>query len=269
VLTGFLFCAHRWNTLEMALSGDAWIDWRRRAQALIPRDAAAEEFSVSRLFAATYPDAVSLAEVIGALRWRRLAAGGPDQQRAFAAEIGRRLGLPDYYPTVINDPVAHWIEQDCWQPPSLPNTDYRSLKTFGGSTYLKPARDSEEKRGTAAYWYAKHRRGGDGMLHHRTLNPVIIRDWSAKMQLFAGAIQLTASTRFETRRIPNVKDLTRLSTTEYLRPQPASSAYLDTAIEPVSWARRVGPRPETGARPRLPRERPAYRYHLGERARSR
>jgi hypothetical protein len=109
------------------------------------------------------------------------------------------------------------------------------------------------------------------MLHHRTLNPVIIRDWSAKTQLLAGALELTASTRFETRQLLNVKDLSRLSTTEDLRPQLASSAYLDTATEPASWPHRDGPRPETGARPRLPREKPTYHqtYHPGERAGSR
>jgi hypothetical protein len=33
------------------------------------------------------------------------------------------------------DPIAHWIEQDCRQPPSLPNNDYHSLKNFGGKTF--------------------------------------------------------------------------------------------------------------------------------------
>jgi hypothetical protein len=37
------------------------------------------------------------------------------------------------------------------------------------------------------------------MLHHRTLNPVVIRDWSVKMEVFTSAIALTASTSVESR----------------------------------------------------------------------
>jgi hypothetical protein len=28
----------------------------------------------------------------------------------FAAEIGRRLGLGEYYPKLTKDPIARWIE---------------------------------------------------------------------------------------------------------------------------------------------------------------
>jgi hypothetical protein len=129
VLTGFLICAHRWNftDVDTVVDSDAWHQWDRRALLLIPVDTENETFSASRLFAATYPEAIAVAELVGSLRWRRLAAGGPDDQRAFAAEIGRRLGQHDYRPLAFRDPIAHWMEEDCWQPPSLPHTDYRSL----------------------------------------------------------------------------------------------------------------------------------------------
>jgi hypothetical protein len=254
VLTGFLICAHRWNFTEIAFEGDAWLEWTRRAEVLIPPGTETDTFSTSRLFAAAYPEAVSLAEVIGSLRWRRLATGGPDDQRAFAAEIGRRLGLRDYFPTLTQDPIAHWIEQDCWQPPSLPGNDYCALRTFAGPTFVKPAKDCDNKRREAAYWFTqKHRRGGDALLHHRILNPIVIRDWSVKMQLFTGALHVSSETSFETRR---KVDVTEAHRTEYLRPEPASSTYLDTAVEPVDWPQRPGRRPPVGARPMLPSERP-------------
>ncbi|MFE2754011.1 hypothetical protein ACFXGA_18635 [Actinosynnema sp. NPDC059335] len=258
VLTGFLICAHRWNFTEIAYDGDAWLDWTRRAELLVPPGTETDTFSTSRLFAATYPEAVAVAELVGPLRWRRLAAGGPDDQRAFAAEIGRRLGLRDYQPTLTQDPIAHWIEQDCHQPPSLPNNDYRSLRTFGGTTFVKPARDSDNKRHLAAYWFAqKHRRGGDAMLHHRALNPVVIRDWSHKKELFTGALVTSLETSFETRRKADVDALVEHSSC-YLRPEPVPSSYLDTAKEPVGWSLRTGPRPPVGARPALPGERPKH-----------
>jgi hypothetical protein len=87
-----------------------------------------------------------------------------------------RLGQPDYRPGIVNDPIAHWIDQDCWRPPSLPSNDYRSLRTFAGHNFRKPHKNSDETRFTSAHWFALHRRGGDTMLHHRTLAPVILRD---------------------------------------------------------------------------------------------
>jgi hypothetical protein len=129
------------------------------------------------------------------LRWRRLAAGGPDDQAALATEIGRRLGQPDYRPPPLRDPIAHWIEQDCGQPPSLAGTDYRSLRTFGGATFRKPTKGSDQKRRTSALWFSRHHRGGGGaMLHHRTLTPVIPRDWATKLEMFTSALALTANT---------------------------------------------------------------------------
>ncbi|MEU3624864.1 hypothetical protein BS329_18105 [Amycolatopsis coloradensis] len=100
--------------------------WRRRTDALVPPGTETDTFSASRVFAVVYPETVTLAEVIGSLRWRRLAAGGTDGQTLFAAEIGRRLGDPDYRPLAVQDPIAHWMEQDCWRPPSPPNTTYRA-----------------------------------------------------------------------------------------------------------------------------------------------
>lgn len=249
VLTGFLICAHRWNFADLAFPGDAWIEWRRRAELLIPPGTESDTFSTSRLFACTYPEAVALAELIGSLPWRRLVAAGPDGQRAFAIEIGRRLGVQDYRPAVIKDAVAHWMEQDCWRPPSPPNTDYRSLRTFGGPTFRKPSQDSDTKRRESALWFSRHRRGGDAILRHRTLNPVVVRDWSHKTEVFNVAVERTAHTYVDPRRHRTVKDLTALATTDWVRPDPISSTWLNTATEPLDWQRRTGPRPSTGGQP--------------------
>ncbi|WP_232534137.1 hypothetical protein [Plantactinospora sp. KBS50] len=95
-------------------------------------------FSTSRLFAATYPEAIKIAALVGSLHWRRQAAGDPDGQRRFAAEICRRLGQPDYRPKVSKDSIAHWIDDDCWRPPTLPPTTYRTLPGFGNPTISNP-----------------------------------------------------------------------------------------------------------------------------------
>ncbi len=250
VLTGFLICAHRWNRTETATPVHARQHWVRRTDLLIPPGTELDTFSQSRLFAATYPEAVGIADLIGSLRWRRLAAGGPDDQRRFTAEIGRRLGLRDYYPTLIKDPIAHWIEQDCWRPPSLPGGDYRSPRTFGGATFRRPVKDAEQKRRVAADRFViKNRCGGDAILHHRSLKPIVIRDWSTRMELFSGALNASASTSIEAWRGVNGAEQHR---TEYLRPEPAPSDYLDTAVEPVAWPQPERPRPPRSARPLPP-----------------
>jgi hypothetical protein len=266
VLTGFLICAHHWNYTEIASEGDVWLDWRRRVELLIPPGTETETFTASRLFATTYPEAVALAELIGSLRWRRLAAGGPHDQALFADLIGKRLGWRDYRPSVTKDPIAHWIEDDCWRPPSLPNHDFRSLRTFGGPVgYRKPEKNAETKRRTSAEWFACHHRGGDAMLHHRTLNPVVIRDWSVKMEMFTSAVALTATTSIESRKALNIarpntpKEAAQLAFIDWFRPHPQPSRYLALAFDPVPWPKReAGRRPPTGARPSLPSEKRAY-----------
>jgi hypothetical protein len=216
--------------------------------------------------AATYPEAVLLAEVIGSLRWRRLAAGGPDDQARFTAEVAERLNLRDYRPTVLKDPISHWIEADCWNPPSLPDHTFNSLKTFCGPVgFRKSANNADGKRGTSALWFSRHRRGGDAMLHHRTLNPVVIRDWSTKMEMFTSALALTADTSTASHKSLNLDrprspaEFTAYARTHWFRPQQRPSDWLDNATEPVAWAEREsGQRPATGGRPALPGEKRLY-----------
>lgn len=260
VLTSFLICAHRWNftDVETVNASNAWHTWDRRADLLIPPGTEDESFSASRLFAATYPEAIAVAELVGSLLWRRLAASGPDDQAVFAAEIGRRLGQPDYKPVARKDPIAHWIEQDCWQPPSLPHADFRSLRTFGGATFRKPTKDSDAKRRISALWFSRHHRGGDAMLHHRLLTPVVLRDWATKLEMFSSALALTANTKARADRSLTIKEQTAWAFSEWVRPEPAPSPYLDTAAEPVRWPERDGPRRSPDTRPMLPHEHRDY-----------
>ncbi|MGH3860942.1 hypothetical protein [Actinokineospora sp.] len=155
---------------------------------------------------------------------------------------------------MVKDPIAHWMEQGCRQPSSLPNTDYRSLRTFGGHTFRKPAQDSDNKRRHSAHWFGLHHRGGDMMPHHRTLNPVVIRDWSRKMEQFASALEISANTTTKPPEWRGIKEFNTWSSSEWVSPEPALSPYLTTAVEPVNWPQRPGPCPPTAARPMLSHE---------------
>lgn len=187
VLTGFLICGHRWDQ-EPDSDDDARSSWRRRTDLLIPAGTEDTTFSASRLFAATYPEAVSIAALIASRHWRRQAAGGPDGQRRFAAEIGRRLGDPTYRPRITRDPIAHWIEQDCWQPPSLPKTIYRTARGSGSASTPKTNPQSDDRHRRSVTWFARNRQAGRVILYHRHIGPVLVRDWSTRMDLFTGTV---------------------------------------------------------------------------------
>ena len=178
-----------------------------------------------------------------------MAAGDPAMQQRFVAEIGRRLGQPGYRPQVVHDSIAHWIEQDCRRPPSLPLHDYRSQRTFGGASYRKPDQRNKEARFTSAAWFAQHRCGGDAMLHHRSLAPAILRDWAQPNVLFESAISATATVHDV-----GIDHGTRATgfaarSFDYTRPHRAPTDYLDTAVEPAPWSERAEPRQLSTPRP--------------------
>ena len=72
-------CGHIWDDLV-----DDWFEttsrWTHRGHALISFGLETDEFSAARLFAAVYPEAVDLAQLIASPAWRSLAAGDADQQ---------------------------------------------------------------------------------------------------------------------------------------------------------------------------------------------
>jgi hypothetical protein len=234
VLTGFLICGHRWDQQpDPTTDLDARHAWRTRIDTLIPPGTEQSTFSTSRLFAATYPEAVKLAALVGSLHWRRQAAGDPDGQRRFAAEIGRRLGQPDYQPKVGKDPIAHWIDDDCWRPPSLPPTTYRTLPGFGNPTITKPHQHSIHRHHRSAHWFARNRRGGRVILYHRHIGPVLARDWARKMEQFVGTVEASA----ETRTVNDIgsQEPNPSSIADYIRPTAVKSDYLDGVVSPGAW----------------------------------
>ncbi|MEU6745199.1 hypothetical protein ABZ914_03115 [Spirillospora sp. NPDC046719] len=91
-----------------------------RTMICIPPETEQNTFTAAKLFAAIYPDAINIAELIASPTWRELAAGDDDQLSLFCAAIGDRIGVPDYQPQHNLDPIGHWIAEDCWQAPSSP-----------------------------------------------------------------------------------------------------------------------------------------------------
>ncbi|WP_139333429.1 hypothetical protein [Mycobacterium sp. SP-6446] len=111
------------------------------------------------------------------------------------------------------------MDQDSWRPPSLPIHDYRSQRTFGGPSHPKPDQRTDKARLISAAWFAQHRRGGHTMLHHRSLAPVIQRDWSPPNVLFESALNATATVSQ-----PDADPDTdrTIGSFDYIRPGPAN-----------------------------------------------
>ena len=91
VLTGLLICGHLWTDQPGDWPGP-WQRWTRRAEILIPPGAESSQFSASRIFAAAYPEAVTLASLLASPAWRSLPrlAQPPRRRPRPAAALHRR-----------------------------------------------------------------------------------------------------------------------------------------------------------------------------------
>jgi hypothetical protein len=120
-----MICAHRWGHPDPT-SGEELhrVLWTTRSFILIPKDSELHTFSASKLFACLYPEAVTLAPVIASPEWRRRAAGDDRELGQFVTEVRRRLRDSEYQPRGEQDPIAHWIESDCWRSPATPSTNF-------------------------------------------------------------------------------------------------------------------------------------------------
>jgi len=86
---------------------------------------------------------------------------------------------------------------DCWRPPSRPDRTFPDTLRHGAIHPPKVSAHSRERHNRSAQWFARTRRGGGAILHHRHIRPVLIRKWSPKMDGIAGTIwasQTTSST---------------------------------------------------------------------------
>jgi len=120
VLTGFLICGHLWTDWPGEWSAP-WQRWTRRVEILIPPGCESTQFSAARIFAAAYPEAVTLFSLTASPAWRSLAAGGLAQQQQFITAIGQRLGRPGYQPAPAMDGIAAtiWASQTVLPPDRL------------------------------------------------------------------------------------------------------------------------------------------------------
>ncbi|WP_204903185.1 TniQ family protein [Mycobacterium kansasii] len=193
VLTGFLICGHLWANPQRP-NADACRRWTRRTDLLIPPGAELRTFTASRLFAAVYPEAVSLAAIIASPLWRQRASGDAAGRREFLAEAARRLGGAADEHDPGNQASIHWMLYDSHHPPSRPKKTLPDTRDHGAMRRPRPSPLSQQRTDRSADWFKLNRRGGNVILYHRHLTPVITREWAPPMDDIAATIAASGST---------------------------------------------------------------------------
>jgi hypothetical protein len=69
---------------------------------------------------------------------------------------------------------------DCWRPPSRPDRTFPDTRHHGAIHPPKVSANSRDRHNRSAQWFARTRRGGGAILHHRHIRPVLIREWSPR-----------------------------------------------------------------------------------------
>ncbi|TXS67293.1 hypothetical protein [Streptomyces sp. sk2.1] len=174
VLTAILICGQLWSLPENE-NGEAWHDWIRRANVLIPPGTAEATFSVARLCAAVYPEAVALASLFASSYWRQAAQEANWDRHQFHIEIARRLGHPKYrYKQHDDDPISHWANMNAKLQPLSPIYIHDQIRYLRKPTLSSATRLAQQRRAQA--FDASHR-AGEALVAHRHLATVFRRAW--------------------------------------------------------------------------------------------
>ncbi|SLJ80639.1 TniQ family protein [Mycobacteroides abscessus] len=195
VLTGFLFCGHLWTRWpQRDRATEAVRRWEQRARSLIPQATETTTYSTSLLFAAVYPEAVSLAGLIASPAWRQRAHADTAGQREFLTEACRRVGraVPDLDDDRA-DAIRHWMIFDSHRPPSHPDKTFPETREYRATRPANPNSASRERTQREARWFTVKRCGGSSILHHRHVRPVLVREWATEMAGIAASISASAS----------------------------------------------------------------------------
>ena len=86
------------------------------------------------------------------------------------------------------------MKYDSWRPPSRPHTTFPQTRDHGSPRPATTSRQSLDRTERSALWFTLHRHGGNVILHHRHIQPVLIRDWSPRMDGITATIWASQTT---------------------------------------------------------------------------
>jgi TniQ len=222
ILTAFMICGHLWRWPVPGTDAKHPL-WERRGPALIPPGQADAQFSASRVFAAVYPEAVSLATVLAAPQWRALATGTRSDTRALATEIGRHVGIPAYQPHPHDaSPPGNDLDERAWR---LAGHSAQAFPGCGLPSRLGNVHAlSLALRDRTAPRFEWGRPAGSIILGHRHIQPVRIRRRTVLMQYINRASW--------PQRNPKNAELTRTTTHQAFRINLSSRRSADRPTKP-------------------------------------
>jgi hypothetical protein len=123
------------------------------------------------------------------------------------------------------------METDALRPPSAPPKTFPQRRGNKEPHRLVAVTErTRDARSRGAYWFGRNQKGGNVILHHRHIRPVLIREWSQEMEQFVGAIWASQTTN-------------RTTLPDFLKPRHSDDYILDPvgyvrylmASSPLSW----------------------------------
>jgi hypothetical protein len=81
---------------------------------------------------------------------------------------------------------------DACRPPITPPRTYLDTRARCSSHVFTPGKGNQARHDRSSYWFARRPDGGNVILHHRHVRPVLIRPWSPAMESIEGAIWASA-----------------------------------------------------------------------------
>jgi hypothetical protein len=158
-----------------------------RAAVLIPHGEEGSIFSTSRLFAAVYPEAVAIAGMIASPLWRQRAHGSTQEQ--FYREIGGRLSIPFNAPGTPGE-ISHWASTDSHHPPAEPPKTPPDMRWHNSPNPPSHGQSSTRRHAKSSRFFAMNRKGGNAILYHPHIRPVITRPHAPEMTDVRGALNI-------------------------------------------------------------------------------
>ena len=125
--------------------------------------------------------------------WRRLAARRPADQRRHSSPRSGAASAPRYQPGDTGDPIAHWMN---WDALSTADQDRRgptpTPEPAAPAPSSRPGKANQARHERSSYWFARRPNGGNVILHHCHVRPVLSQLWSPTMERIEGAIWASA-----------------------------------------------------------------------------
>jgi hypothetical protein len=78
------------------------------------------------------------------------------------------------------------------RPPVTPQRTYLDTRARCSNHVSTPGKANQARHEGSAFWFARRPDGGNVILHHRHVRPVLIRPWSPTMEGIEGAIWASA-----------------------------------------------------------------------------